>query len=527
MIPDTAAFIPEDGESRDDIADRYYEMLRLARRVDTVMAARLETAGKDMFAAKSNLARDLAQMVGPGSERSLLGAIETLAESGLSDDAFLSLARKARAMATLRDTAATYGPSIVQQQALDDKSEKLSKQKESLRALQKRVGELEARLEPITSHNQGLTYSSQISAANRKEIESYSSFFSDGNKWQSASELVKQYRKRHSTQMEIVSCFDDMAELEKGKGEMSTLKAQIRTLDEDVKKRQIAWFDTKEALQMLGTENIEGGMARAFDQFRARLQEKLDNPRFVRLLAGAIGTEKAGAVVLSSVRAAMCKKIVDNLTLWQSRVNEGTKLLEGPIGSIARAAGTQRTLDGIEHDVTMQSLMAGYLCQSAAMALDALKTFRPDHVEGPVSLMRECEMHMIVSGVDAAYVHEIFGLDQTLAAVFNVNAVRPVPDFRRILGAATAVEREDMHYARFLSDSAGNEELAAAGFSAGRMDVVSFEKFLGRYFPTGTTLSGIREALLAEEKSIESVRDKRREMGIPPDGAKPPGIDKA
>ena len=168
--------------------------------------------------------------------------------------------------------------------------------------------------------------------------------------------------------------------------------------------------------------------------------------------------------------------------------------------------------------------MAGYLCESASAAFESLNDFQPDHTEGPVSLTRDIQMHMLVDGhVDPAYLHQTCGLDHLLTKYFNVNAARPEPDFASVLGNPVSVERIDRRYAGFLKDNAGDDEVRAAGFNAGQFDTYSIERFLlNRYFNASATKEDIIAALREEAGKVTSVQDQRESMGIPPNGPELP-----
>jgi|GEM_PF-2607319 len=512
---------------QDDIQERYYGLLRLQRRVNKVLDAQAEEGESELSTAQETLKREVDKLVRLDADPAVFRAIERAAWEASGSQEFAKLARETDAKMRLAAFTAQHGSPPAFRKAIADSEAALKQKEENLQTLEKNLAIYKERLKPIFAYNHNGDYNAlKICEENRKEIENTGFFTKE--KVQAAANVVYAYNKAngHYHNYDCKHCLNDMASLAATEKEIEALKPQIVHHTDLHYRKAGAYRELRDVQRILHECGADEAKPADMEAFQSGLRERLLDPNFLSCFARNTVSGAGGEVLLAAQGVTVRQQIHDHLSSYRKQVADTTALLEGPIGSIARATGVQRAIDGIEKDIRAQALMAGYLSICAADALKSLASFRPDEIEGPASLRRDIQIHMAANGgVDPAWVHEVLQMDRALTAVFNVSATRPEPRIADVLKNPVSVERIDRHYAAFLRENAADEEVNASGFAAGQFDLVSFEKFLGRYFPAGTNYDQLAAALATEAGEIEEVENERAAAGITP-GARLPEFAK-
>lgn len=515
--------------SQDSVPEKYYELLRLQRRVNKVLDVQVQDGAAELAAANEGLKREIDKLVRLDADTAIFRAIERAAWEAPDSGSFARLARETEAKVRLKLLTAEHGAPPAFRKSIRDSEQAIEQKEQRLKTLEESVAKLGEQLAPVFEHNNN--YSGlRIAAENREKIEA-AGFFAKLNDEKLAatcnvvSTYAGQYAYWEGQNQYKANCFDDMARLAAEKKEIEGLRPEIEFLMDKHYQRLGAYREVRDVQRILQECGAEEKKPVDLAAFQQELCMRLQDGNFLNCFARETASGVGGGVILAALGVTLRRQVNDRLTAYQKQVREATTLLEGPIGTIARATRVERAIEGIERDIRAQALMTGYLCISAADTLKALSSFRPEQAEGPASLKRDIQIHLAANGgVDPAFIHEVFGMDRTLAGIFNVNAARPVPRFREILANPVAAERIDRHYAAFLRENAGDEEVHGAGFAAGQFDIISFERFLGRYFPAGTTYDQLAAALASEAESIEAVDDRRESMGISRGGPRLPDL---
>jgi len=514
--------------SEDRVNEKYYDLLRLQRRVNKTLDIHAGEAATALKEAEEGLAREVDRMIREDADASLFHAIEAAAQEVPDAAGFIRLAKETEAKVLLRYLSKEHGAPPAFRQSIQDSEHAIGEKEERLKALEANVAKLEKQLQPVRDHNS--KNHMNINEANREAIEGAGFFAKLNNEYLSeACSVTSAYASAHATwngQNKVYgNCFDDIKRLNAAKKEIEGLGPEIGFLYDQHYRRLGAYREMRDVQRTLADLGADEKKPADMAGFQQELCKRLRDPAFLTALSRHLPAGAGGDTVLAALGVMLRQDIVSNLENYRKQVRETTALLEGPIGTIAKATRVEDAIEGIGTDIRAQGVMAGYLCISAAEALKSIAAFRPEHKEGPASLRRDLLMHMATGGqVDPAYIHEVFRMDNALTRIFNVNAAQPMPRFSEILASPVSVERVDRHYASFLKKNADNEDINAAGFAAGQFDVISFEQFLGRYFPAGTTYDQLAAALENEAAEIEKVEDQREKMGIRRGGPRLPDL---
>lgn len=504
--------------AEDKLQERYYELLRLQRRVNQSLDTQIEESRQGLDDANQSLQREVDKLVRLDADPEIFKAIARAAWEAPDSQGFAKLAREIEAKIRLNKLTVQYGEPAAFRNIIKETGQKLDDREKDLTRLEGSIERLEKRLKPIQDFNR--KNSVEISMMTRDDIANSSWWENlESNAFTRAKKVVKGYNAKYQSNV-----YDDIDSLGKKRKEAEGLQAEISLLEDKKFQQLAAYKEVRDVQQVLSASGAKQGGKVDLEGFQAELCKRLANDSFITCFAQQTPSGIAGPVILAALTAQVRQKIQDGLTGYKEQVHETTELLEGPIGTIARAVKTDSAIDGIERDIKSQAVLAGYFCECAAAAGKSLSQFRPDHTEGPVSLNRDMQMHMTINGkVDAAYIHEVCGMDRVLARYFNVGSNgQAAPDFKTVLSDPQAIDRMDRHYAKFLREMAADEDVNAAGFAAGQFDVISFEQFLGRYFPAGTTHQEVAEALKGEAREVEQVEQERTKMGISPEGPRLP-----
>lgn len=512
-----------DGVDKGSLQDRYYKLLTLQKRVNHVLEIQADDGAAELRAADVTLAREVDKMLRLDSDPEIFKAIVRASWEAPDSEGFIKLAKITDAKIRLKALKGKYGTPSAFRKSIKAREEDICQKDDDLVNVQRNVKKLEKQLAPIVEHNQD-RYTLNISAHSREKIEESGfwdrvdpdNVFGSSNVG-AAYKIVSAYKDKywHS------NCFDDMEELSRQKDKIKELTSEIDTMQDKHYQNLAAYKDVRDLQKVLKGYDVGENSSINLTAFQEGFCKRLGDDDFIACFARETGSGVGGSIILAALTARIRHKIHDNLMAYKENVNETTKILEGPIGTIAKALNAERAIDGIERDINSQAMMAGYLCTCAAAAFKSLSSFRPEHTEGPISLKHDIHFHMVVDGgIDPAYIHEAYGMDRILTKHFNVNVTRPQPDFQKVLENPAAIERIDRHYAGFLRDHANDESVNTAGFSAGQFDDLSVQQFLGRYFNAGATQGEIKEELEKEASKVKENEKRIEKMEIKPDGPK-------
>ena len=511
--------------NNEELEEKYYDLLRLQRRVNQVLDSQVTDCDQDLESAKDHLAREVEKLVRFESGPEIFKAIARAAWEAPDSESFAELANTVEAKVRLKRIMSRYGTPDAFTHSLSEEQEEISNKEKRAAKLEESISKLEKRLEMIDEYHLKNRSSLKISLDTQKRIEDYGFFSSDSYAGYAAS-VVKKYAKKYAVGESRANCFKDMARLAQERAELESLEPAIAFAKDQHFKNLAEYKEVREIQDKLGVKGSIHSARFNLGAFQQEFIERLGDKNFIACFARETASGVAGDVILAALSTNMRQNISDDLISYRDNVRGMTELFEGPIGILAKNSGRQRSIDGIEQDVRAQALVAGYLTEQAAASFKALRTFRPEHTEGPISLSRDLQMHMAVNGdVDPAYIQEVLGMGQLLTKYFNVNASRPQPDFKKVLGNPNAVERIDRRFAAYLKENAADKQVADAGFAAGQFNTNSVEVFLkGRYFKASAQPEEVISALQEEADKVDKVRKTREKHGIDPNGPDVPDV---
>jgi hypothetical protein len=189
---------------------------------------------------------------------------------------------------------------------------------------------------------------------------------------------------------------------------------------------------------------------------------------------------------------------------------------------LARGNTRLNAVEMAEEDARVLAGLAGYMCVSAAAAVNALETYLPDHTEGALSLRRELQMHMAVAGrVDPAFICETMGMDRLTAGYFKIDPLAARPDFKAVLADTATVARNDRRYAAFLNELAAGDELDDVSFGNVRLDADAFAAIMKQTKPDMPAAQQFAKIARVAKDTIAEVRRVHVEGGDPNDKPEP------
>lgn len=521
----------DDEASRDALEERYTDLLRLQRGSNAVLDAQVKAGAASVKQADDALAQEIDRLIRREINPDILSSIAKAAWDVPDDTGFDRLAREAEAKIRLDLLSKEHGGPDAFRTAIKKGAEGLSVKEGDLEGLKATIGKLEKQLEPVRKFNQENSAYYHITQKNRAKIEDAGFLgFGGDHDFDQARKVVNRYNNVNGTRrgdyFYSADCFQDMENLRLAQESLPALEQEVALLQDRHLKRLLAYKEMDTAQAVLKEMGDSRDSDPELKKFREVLtQQLLTDKEFLSAFAGHAPSSMGGPLVLAALGAKIRHAIQNDLTGYQGLVQETTKLLEGPIGSVARAVNDPGVIDGVEKDIKAQAVMAGYRCLCNAAALRSLDAFRPEHVEGPASLTKDMRFHMKVQGgVDPAYIQKVCGLDSQLTALFNVNAERPQPDFKGVLSNLDSIRDRDRVYSKFLADMKENPDVVEAGFAAGKIDVLSFEGLLRRYISSGTTDQDKVVLLEEQAEEVDAIREERKKLGINPNGVQIPEI---
>ncbi|MCB9991476.1 MAG: hypothetical protein H6867_08865 [Rhodospirillales bacterium] len=514
--------------AQNDLHDRYYELMRLQRDVNhtlDVQVAEVTATAKDLQTA---LNRNIDKWLRHDDDQGLFAAISRAALDASESSEFSRLAAEVSAKMRLKQIAKTYGTPDSFHKIVTDARDELAEREARHEKLTQNIERLEKQLGVFDEHNRkNPAYAVKLSM--RKTHENAGMFDRMGSEGLSgAHTLIKQYASAYAVRQSRdystpADCFNDMELLEKERDELRGLKPQIKLLQEQHYRQLAEYKEVRDLQETLQDMNIRENSSVPLNDFKTALIQKLDDQGFLKAFARETPAGAGGDMILAAAMARTGQKIAANLTAFQEQVKKTTELLEGPVGSIAKAMRKENALDLMAEDVEAQAVMAGYLGTCAMEAASHLSQFRPDYIEGPQSLARDIQLYLVIKGgVDPAYIHEVCAMDKLLTGHFNVKSYRPQPNFQVVLSEPRLIDRINPDFAGFLKEKSKDDSLGRAGFKAGELRYASFDMLLGRYFSASATSQEMIDALQAEADSIEDMNDKREKLGIDRGGPRLP-----
>lgn len=280
------------------------------------------------------------------------------------------------------------------------------------------------------------------------------------------------YNKQWVGSGQPVNYFDDARKHRKLSIELDEKQTELNRQHERYQARSAALYEMVAQRRLIGQS---GRSAVDYEGLVSAVCDKLQNEAFLSALSRHMPLAKGGPLMAAAVKAEALQAVESSLTTLGAEAIDTLAVLENEVQPLAQENKRISAVNMAEEDAHVLAGLAGYMCISAAAAVNALATFQTDEAESAVSLRRTLRMHMAGAGkVDPAYINEVMGMDQTTAGHFNIDRLTTRPDIKRVLADTGAVARVDRRYAAFLEGMAAGDDLDGIGFGNVRLDAAAF-----------------------------------------------------
>lgn len=431
----------------------------MTKRVMNALNGQIEALAQELPKADEQLKREVEKLIetASGDDPSVLQALtDSVHDMEGKSDLSAKLERFA-AQSRLRQLVAKHGTIDVVRVDLEKQQADVKTEKGKLQNTMNTIHAYEKRMKPINEHNKD--YSSfSINEDHKDRLQNTgtlaSIFDSDcDDAFRTARSAYKAYTHYDSSGTETRDYFDDLDSLKKERA-AEKVQTQIVQAAEDLHFQTVGDFT-----QMLDCQKIvESGSVPSQDELRKIYSEKFRNDDFVRVASKYLSNKDSAPVFSAAAMATTQHALDTELKKVRDDVAKTASALEEYSGA------QPNDWDDLAADIKDQVMLGGYMALSSDRMRKALTFFKPDVVEGPLSLKRDLQIHLMTEGhVDPAFVHEITGLDRHFARALGVNTALPNPDLKSVLSDPAELERLDRRLAAFLRESVASTQTAPLG----------------------------------------------------------------
>ena len=490
-----------------DPLNRISELITLQGRVINTLAAQGQIVERAQGQAQQAIRLAVDKLVRLDGSPAVFGALTAAAWDAVGPGELTALLKDTAArvaLAQLQKQSGTYDDVMAASRKGTAKDHEL---RQELEKLEKEYETLDKRLVDVNEYN---AQRNVVPLDERQEKRfRESGFWSRANFSPDLSRTYSQYSKynsKYSGQYHTANFFDDLKQHRK-------LAEAVKATNEAIKKLHDTQLSHAAVLRDYARlhQDIRGnaGQPPEYNKLCDLLCEKLADENFVTAFSRHLPSALGGPVILAAVKTETLSAICERMKTLLVDAQNTLEVLEGPVQERARSNTRINAVEMAEDDARVLAALAGYMCLSAAAAVNAVETFLPDHTEGALSLRRELQMYMAVAGkVDPAFICETTGMDRLTAGYFKVDPLAVKPDFIPVLADTAAVARIDRRYAAFLSDIAGSDELQGVSFGNVRLDSAAFNAIMEQTKPdlTATQREFAKLARLSKDVIEEAAR---------------------
>ena len=460
---------------------RVAELAALQQRVIKTIAAQSQVALGVRMEAQAALRRAVDKLVRLDADTALFDALSAAAWDAVGRGDLTARLKDAAARVAIAKLEQQHGSQQAIQQSGAKDFEKGIALKLEMDKLAAARDALDKRMTDVKTHNARHDTVTVDEPVEKKFKES--NMFSRidfGPREKEAYAVYAAYNKRWSDQYKTVDYFDDMRALRKLDGQIREQQSEIDKQHERYQARAAALYEMAAHRRNIDANRSGMDYATLVDM----LCEKMKDDNFLSALSRHVPLAKSGPVMVAAVKAEALQYIEESLTATGAEAIDTLKVLEDEVLPLAQENKRLSAVEMAEEDARVLAGLAGYMCVSAAAAINALATFQPEDAESAHALRRDLRMHMAVAGkVDPAYISETLGMDQTTAGYFSIDRLAARPDIARVLADTSAVARADRRYAAFLTEMAGAAEMEGVGFGNVRLDSDAFSAIMDQTKP--------------------------------------------
>lgn len=472
---------PKDTPKKDAPHVRIAELAALQQRVIKTIAAQSQVALGVRTEAQTALRRAVDKMVRLDADPALFDALSAAAWDAVGRGDLTARLKDAASRVAIAKLEQQHGSQQAIQQSGAKDFEKGITLKQEMDKLSAARDALDRRMVDVKEHNaRGDTISVEEHIEKKFKESNMFSRMNFGEREAQAYAVYAAYNKKWSDQYKAVDYFDDVRALRKLDAQIKDQQSEIDKQHERYQARSAALYEM--AAHRRNIDATRNGMD--YTTLVEMLCEKMKDDNFLSALSRHVPLAKGGPVMVAAVKAEALQYIEESLTSTGAEAIDTLKVLEDEVLPLAQDNKRLNAVEMAEEDARVLAGLAGYMCVSAAAAINAMATFQPEDAESAHALRRDLRMHMAVAGkVDPAYISETMGMDQTTAGYFNIDRLAAKPDIARVLADTSAVARADRRYASFLTEMAGTAEMEGVGFGNVRLDSDAFSAIMDQTKP--------------------------------------------
>lgn len=251
-------------------------------------------------------------------------------------------------------------------------------------------------------------------------------FFSPN--WHEARSILKSYSERNKTDI-----FADDGQLDTFRQDAILLKEQKTQYEEKQKSAD------KTVLRLNGLKSDVKTDAHILEVVHAAIEDLIFDEKFSAAILLTLKPEQAKRIATHVLKIQNLDKINSNLEGMEKQAKATLSQLEAPHSKLRR--GMQNVpyktinidLKKIDKSIQMQSVRMQYVTQNSSRSRDALSSYSYSGDDGWNFMQNYFLLYLLTdSGVDPAYMHQTFGIDDSVASDMNIDLNTLQPDFNGI-----------------------------------------------------------------------------------------------